>query len=183
VITFRTLTRPDLLTLRRWLNSPHVYEWWGRHVCPGALGGAGQNAATEAQVESKYGPDIDHDGPSHRFIIEFDGAPIGLIQWYRLRDFEDYARAIGEDPATTAGIDLLIGEASAIGRGHGTHAIDAFVTSIVFREKNVDRIIAGPAARNAKSIRAFEKTGFRLVRSASIEGEPNPEAIMIRTKT
>ena len=85
---------------------------------PGALGGTGENAATAAQIEAKYGPAIDHGGTTHRFIIVHEGAAIGLIQWYHLRDFADYARAIGEDPAATGvGIDLLIGEPDAIGRG------------------------------------------------------------------
>ena len=182
MITFRALTRSDLPTLRRWLNTPHVYEWWGRHVGPGSLGGAGDAAATKAQVEAKYGPTIDHGGTTYRFIIELDGAPIGLIQWYHLRDFSDYSRAIGEDPTGAAGIDLLIGETSAIGRGHGTRAVEKFVTAIVFRAKDVERIVAGPAATNARSIRVFEKTGFQHVRLTTLADEPIPEAIMIRTR-
>jgi aminoglycoside 6'-N-acetyltransferase len=183
VIAFRSLARSDLPMLRRWLNTPHVYEWWGCHVCPGALGGAGKNAATEAQVEAKYGSEIDHGGTTHRFIIEHEGAPIGLIQWYHLRDFAAYARAIGEDPAATTGIDLLIGEPGALGQGLGTRAIDAFVTSVVFRGSDVDRVLAGPAATNARSIQVFAKAGFRRVRSVSLAAEPVPEAIMVRLKT
>ncbi len=96
MIAFHPLARSDLPMLRRWLNTPHVYEWWGCHVGPGALGGAGKDAATETQVEAKYGPIIDHGSATHRFIIEHAGAPIGLIQWYHLRDFAGYARAISE---------------------------------------------------------------------------------------
>ena len=183
VIAFRSLARSDLPMLRRWLNTPHVYEWWGCHVCPGALGGAGKNAATAAQVEAKYGPDIDRHGTTHRFIIEHGDAPIGLIQWYHLRDFSDYARAIGEDPAAAAGMDLLIGEPAVLGQGLGTRAIDAFVTSVVFRSNDVDRVIAGPAATNARSIRVFAKADFRRVRSVSLADEPVPETIMVRTKS
>ena len=182
MVTFRALARSDLPMLRRWLNTPHVYEWWGRHAGPGALGGAGTAAATEAEVEAKYGPGLDHGGTTHRYVIEHAGVPIGLIQWYHLRDFADYARAIGEDAATSVGMDLLIGEPSAIGRGLGSRAIDEFATSIVFREQDVDRIVSGPAATNARSIRAFEKAGFQRVRSAAVQGEPVPEAILVRTK-
>src|SRR5579871_3722029 len=93
-IAFRALTRADFPSLQRWLNSPHVYAWWGRQAGPGALGGAGPDAATKEQIEVKYGPEVDGLGITHRFIIEFEGASIGLIQWYRLRDFTDYARAM-----------------------------------------------------------------------------------------
>ncbi len=184
MITFRTLTRSDLPTLQRWLNTPHVYEWWGRHVGPGALGGTGPNAATAAQVEEKYGSIIDHGGTTHRFIIEHDSVPIGLIQWYHLSDFPDYARAIGEDAAAPGvGLDLLIGEPEALGRGLGTRAISQFVTSVVFPHSKTDRIVVGPAATNARSVRAFEKAGFRHARVVTLPDEPMPEAIMIRTKT
>lgn len=183
MITFRALARSDLRMLRRWLNTPHVYEWWGCHVGPGALGGAGENAATAAQVEAKYGPDIDRNGTTHRFIIGHGGAPIGLIQWYHLRDFAAYARAIGEDPAGTAGMDLLIGEPGALGQGLGTRAIDTFVRTVVFHGNDVDWVLAGPAATNARSIRVFAKAGFRRVRFVSLADEPAPEAIMVRSKT
>lgn len=183
MITFRALARTDLLQLRCWLNTPHVYEWWGRHVCPGALGGTGENAATEAQVEAKYGPDLGHGGPTHRFIIEHEAAPIGLIPWYHLSDFAAYTHAIGEaSPAGAVGIDLLIGEPGALGRGLGTSAIDQFVTSIVFSHDGVDRVIVGPASTNVRSIRAFEKAGFRPVRVVTLADEPRPEAIMIRKR-
>jgi aminoglycoside 6'-N-acetyltransferase len=183
MIALRPLARSDLPTLQRWLNTPHVYEWWGGHVGPGALGGAGQNAATAAQIEAKYGPDIDHGGTTQRFIIEHNRSPIGLIQWYFLSDFADYARAIGEESASAAGVDLLIGEPDAIGRGLGPRAIDAFVTSVVFQRPEVDRVVGGPAASNARSLRAFAKAGFQPVRMVSIEGEPLPEAIVVRIRT
>lgn len=182
MITFRALARSDLPMLQRWLNTPHVYEWWGRHAGPGSLGGPGKDAATEAEVEAKYEPALDHRDSTYRFIIEHEGAPIGLIQWYHLRYSPEYARAISEDPAQCSGIDLLIGEPDAIGRGLGSRAIDQFVTSIVFRQNNVDRVVTGPAKTNGRSIRAFEKAGFRLVRFASIEGELMPEAVMVRDK-
>lgn len=183
MISFRPLARSDLPILRHWLNTPHVYEWWGRHVGPGSLGGAGVAAATEAEVEAKYGATIDHGGTTHRFIIEIEGAAIGLIQWYHLRHFADYARTIRENPAHSAGMDLLIGEPEAINRGLGSQAIHQFVTSIIFHRPDVTRVVTGPAETNARSIRAFEKAGFKLVRVAPIEGEPTPEAVMVRDKT
>ena len=182
MISFRVLARSDLPTLRRWLNTPHVYEWWGRHAGPGALGGQGKDAATETEVEAKYGPTLDHGGTTHRFIIEHEGAPIGLIQWYHLRDFAEYARTISENPTRCAGLDLLIGEPKAINRGLGSRAIEQFVTSIIFRQPDVARAVTGPAKNNARSVRAFEKAGFRTVRFASIKGEPTPEAVMVRDK-
>jgi aminoglycoside 6'-N-acetyltransferase len=179
-IAFRPLERADLVRLRSWLNAPHVHRWWGRNSGPGSLGGSGAEAATAEEVEAKYGPGIDAGGPTHRYIITCDGVPAGLIQWYRLADFADHARAIGEDPSGAAGIDLFIGEPGLTGRGLGARALDAFVTSIVFHERDLGRVVAGPAEGNARSIRAFEKAGFRLARHASVPGEPEREAVMVR---
>ena len=64
-ISFRRLTRADLEALRRWLNEPHVSEWWGASSGPDALGGQGEHAATAEQVETKYGPTIDSEGTRH----------------------------------------------------------------------------------------------------------------------
>jgi aminoglycoside 6'-N-acetyltransferase len=182
VIVFRPLARSDLPTLQRWLNTPHVYEWWGRQAGPGALGGAGPDAATAEQVDAKYGATIDHGGATHRFIMEHQSSSIGLIQWYRLSDYADYSRAIGEDPARAASLDLFIGESFALGRGFGTQAIESLVTSQIFRERDIDRVVAGPAATNARSIRVFAKAGFKPVRVVTLADEPLPEAILIRHK-
>ncbi len=148
----------------------------------GALGGDGDDAATEIQVEAKYGPDLDNGGPTHRYLIEVDGAAVGLIQWYRLSDFPDYARAVGEDPTDSAGIDFFIGGPAALGRGLGARSIEAFITTVVFRTNGVARAVAGPAEDNLRSIRTLERAGFRRVRNATVAGEPGPEAVMVRPK-
>jgi RimJ/RimL family protein N-acetyltransferase len=182
LITFRPLARTDLRLVRQWLNTPHVYAWWGAGCGEGALGGPGDDAATLDQVEEKYGPTIDGGGTTHRYVIEVEGAPIGLIQWYRLADFPDYARDIGEDPAGAAGIDLFIGEVSALGRGVGSDALRQFVMVVVFRHRDIERAAGGPALNNVRSIRAFEKAGFTRMRDARVPGEKVPEAVMVLSR-
>ena len=175
-ITFRPLRRADLHRVRDWLNEPHVAAWWGAWSGPGGLGGA----ATTEQVEAKYGPSLDGAGPTHRFVILVDGSPVGLIQWYRLADFPDYAAAIGE--ADGAGVDVFVGDAGRVGRGLGTAAIDHFVASVVFAQPGIGRCVAGPDVRNERSIRAFTNAGFRWARDATVPGEPAPEHVMVRDR-
>ena len=80
-LTFRPLTLDDLDRIRRWLNTPHVYEWWGVSSGPGSLGGTDDDAATAAQVYEKYAPGIATDeATTHRHVIVADGRPVGLIQ-------------------------------------------------------------------------------------------------------
>jgi aminoglycoside 6'-N-acetyltransferase len=177
-VAFRRLRRADFDRLRGWLNQPHVYAWWGVDATADGLGGPGPQAATAAQVEAEYGPAADGLDPTAQFVILVDGDPVGLIQWYRLHDFPEYARAI-EEPRG-AGVDLLIGDPTLVGRGIGPLAIDRFVREVVFAEPEVRRCVAGPDVRNTRSIRAFTKAGFEWVRDAAVPGEAGPEHVMVR---
>jgi aminoglycoside 6'-N-acetyltransferase len=179
-ITFRPLQASDLPRLVDWLNEPHVFAWWGEPASPGGLGGTGEHAATLDAVQAEYGPAIDGPGSTRHFVIVIDEAPVGLIQWYRLRDEPRYAAEIGE--LDGAGVDLLIGDPGHVGRGLGAAVIDAFVTGVVFAQAGVDRCVAGPDVRNTRSIGAFAKAGFRPVRDAAVSGEPEPERVMVRDR-
>lgn len=180
-VSFRRLARGDLPTLQRWLNTPHVYEWWGVTSGPDSLGGPGADAATDAQMEEKYGAPLDHGDTTHRHIITVDERSIGLIQWYRLADEPEYAAHIGETDPGGAGIDLLIGEIDAIGRGLGAAVLDSYISTVVFADPAVTRVIGAPHHSNTRSCRAFEKAGFVFVRDAQIPDE-GPERVHVRTR-
>jgi RimJ/RimL family protein N-acetyltransferase len=102
-----------------------------------------------------------------------------MIQWYPLAAYPDYTAELGESPDGTAGIDLLIGDASCVGRGVGSAAIRAYADTVVFAQPAVRRCIGAPDVRNGRSIRAFEKAGFRFVRDAVVTGEAAPEHVMV----
>ena len=178
-VGFRRLTSDDLPMLRDWLNAPHVYEWWGESSGPGSLGGPGELAASLSDVEAKYGADIEHGSSTHRYVILLSDRPIGLIQWYRLADELDYAVAVGEDPEGAVGLDLLIGEVDAVGRGIGAVVLRAFVDQIVFADPKFTRAMAGPHPENIRSVRAFEKAGFSFRRTVMIP-DHGPELVMVR---
>ena len=48
-----------------------------------------------------------------------------------------------------------------------------FVEDIVFARPETVAVIAGPNKRNAASVRAFEKAGFRVVREFHEDDEPH----------
>jgi aminoglycoside 6'-N-acetyltransferase len=180
-ISFRPLGRDDFPLLTDWLNTPHVYEWWGSRAVPESLGGAGADAATLDAVTAKYDEELADPGVEH-YVIEVGGRAVGLIQTYLLVASPDYAHQIGEPAERAAGVDLLIGDPTAVGHGLGPRVIDEFVRTIVFARPDVDRCVAGPDVRNTRSIRAFEKAGFRAVRDATVSGGGSaPERIMVRT--
>ena len=182
-ITFDALDRTHLPALTRWLNTPHVYEWWGVSSGPGSLGGSGSDAATEQQVYEKYAPGLDPDSAgTRRYIIAVDARAIGLIQWYPLAGEAEYAAAIGESAPGGAGIDLFIGEPESVDRGVGSAALDAFVRSVVFADPVITRAIGAPHPNNSRSCRAFEKAGFAFVRDSDVPGT-GPERVHVRHRS
>ena len=181
-VEFRALALTDLAQLRDWLNTPHVYEWWGVDSGPGSLGGAGDDAATDAQVHEKYAPGVAADhATTHRFVIVHDGRDVGLIQHYRFADEPEYAAHIGETTPGGAGIDLFIGVVDAVGGGLGARVLDAYVGDVVFADPEITRAIGAPHPNNRRSCRAFEKAGFVFVRDTVVP-ESGPERVHIRTR-
>ncbi len=78
-----------------------------------------------------------------------------------------------------AGIDLLIGEPKSCGRGLGPKLISLGVNLIWERYPEIQRAMAGPSWRNARSTRAFEKAGFVPVRRVAVPGEADEELVMV----
>jgi aminoglycoside 6'-N-acetyltransferase len=162
-IGFRSLAPSDLDLLHRWLNNDFVARWW-----PGW--------PSLAQVRARYQPRIEGREPTKCYIFEVEAAPLGFIQCYYIRDWPEYA--IGEEGANAAGIDLFIGERERAYRGLGPRIIREFLRGVVVREYRVDSCIIGPAQNNHAAIRAYEKAGFRYLKTVSIPGELEPEYLM-----
>jgi aminoglycoside 6'-N-acetyltransferase len=156
-ITFRPLDRSDFPLLREWLSAPHVDAWWHEPL-------------DLASVEAKYGPRVDGAEPTHVFVIEHDGRPIGWIEWYLWSDYPAHALQLGVE-LTSAGIDLAIGEAAMTGLGLGPIAISEFLTRVVFENPNVTAVITDPEEGNVRSLRAFEKAGFAMAYTVQLTGE------------
>lgn len=103
-----------------------------------------------------------------------------MLQHYRIGDDPEYAEALalGED---AVGVDLFIGEADLVGRGHGPAMIRQFLRDVAFPFHGVEVCVIGPSVKNAAAIRAYEKAGFRPLRTVQIPGEPDPEFLMRAT--
>jgi len=179
-VAFRPLRPDDFAQLRDWLNEPHVFAWWGVGAASDGLGGRGDDAATLPAVDAAYRPAVEGRDPTFNSLIVVDGTPIGLIQWYRLASYPTYAAAIGEPDG--AGVDLFLGDPTTIGQGLGPTVIDRFVTEVIFAEPDVRRCVTGPDPENRRSVRAFERAGFRWVRDAVVPDEPGREHVMVRDR-
>jgi aminoglycoside 6'-N-acetyltransferase len=135
--------------MHEWLRREHVRRWWDEHE-------------SYKDVAEHYLPAIEGRKPSDLYLILLDSRPVGFIQTYLVADYPDFAALVGLG-AGVAGVDLFVGEEGLTGKGLGTEVLRAFVRDVVFAEPGATACIADPDVRNAASIRAFEKAGFRRV--------------------
>jgi aminoglycoside 6'-N-acetyltransferase len=156
-ISFRPLGRSDFSMLQEWLAAPHVNAWWRERL-------------DLAGVEATYAPRVDGVEPTHVFVMEHSGRPVGWIQWYFWSDYPQHAAQVRADLAS-AGIDLAIGERTMTGLGLGPVAICNFLTQIVFADQRVTAVITDPEKGNLRSLRAFMKAGFKLTDTVQLAGE------------
>lgn len=164
-VTFRPLERGDFPLMQRWLNTPHVVRWWDK---PGP--------ALE-EVESKYLPRILGEELTDCYVVLEDGREIGYVQTYIIADHPEYHKLV-DVPERAAGLDVFIGELDCVHRGLGPHLLREFMRTIVFDEPGVESCIIGPAMSNASAIRAYEKAGFRHLKTIMIPDEEEPERLM-----
>jgi RimJ/RimL family protein N-acetyltransferase len=166
LLGFRLMAMDDLPLLHRWLRVPQVLEWWWGGVAP-----------TYAAVAEKYGPYTGGGTPTDAYLILYADDPIGYIQTYRIRDYPEYAAAVGAEEEA-AGVDLLIGETAYLHRGLGSHILRRFLRAVVFAAGDIASCIIGPSEANAIAIRAYEKAGFRYFKTIPSTNEPTPEYLM-----
>lgn len=168
---FAPLREEDLPLIRRWLLEPHVKRWWDDGV---------KTPYPDAVIDD-YREAIEGKDPTYHFLARIDGRPAGMMQHYRIADDPEYAEALalGED---AIGVDLFIGEADLIGRGHGPAMLRQFLRDVAFPFHGVDVCVIGPSVKNGPAIRAYAKAGFRPLREVTVPDEPDPEFLMRLTQ-
>lgn len=136
---FLPMSVADLPVVRRWLEAPHVVEWWGD---------------TREQFALVSG---DLDEPAmNQFIVVTDGRPFAYLQCYDPSAWPE--GGLGLQPDGARGIDQFIGEADMIGQGHGSAFIRRFVDSLLAH--GAPRVLTDPDPENTRAVRAYEKAGF-----------------------
>jgi aminoglycoside 6'-N-acetyltransferase len=165
--TFTPLRDVDLALVRRWLLEPHVARWWDD----------GTKAPYPDAEIADYREAILGNDPTYRYLAVIDRRPVGLFQHYRIRDSPEYAEALalGED---AVGVDLFIGAAELVGRGHGAPMLRQFLRDIAFPFHNLEVCVIGPSVKNVPAIRAYEKAGFHALKEVQVPGEADPEFLM-----
>ena len=132
------MTSVDLPLIKRWLETPHVSEWW-------------HDPAEQFELVSG---DLNHPDMA-QFIVRADARPFAYLQCYNLSAWNT---GLGPQPDGTRGLDQFIGEADMLGRGHGSAFIRAFADNLL--ASGTPRVVIDPDPGNARAIRAYEKSGF-----------------------
>ncbi|MFJ9696446.1 GNAT family N-acetyltransferase [Kitasatospora sp. NPDC101183] len=156
----------DLETLVAWMNDPEVAEFWQL---------AGPPAVTEAHLR----PQLEGDGRSVPCLGLLDGEPMSYWEVYRA-DLDPLARHYPARPHDT-GIHLLLGPTTARGRGLGAVLITAVAALLLCRLDACERVVAEPDVRNRRSVRAFERAGFRA--DAELDLPDKRAALMVRARS
>jgi RimJ/RimL family protein N-acetyltransferase len=159
-LRFRPLELEALPLLHRWMHSPHAERWWGRERSLG-------------EVIAEYSAHITGRVPIYPFMVWYDAAPIGLVEWVRFGDFPELMKVYQLDDPDAVGCDVLIGEECFAHHGLGGPMVTRFLRDFPFRNPKHNACYIDPEKENLIAIRAYEKAGFRFVRDATDEdGSP-----------
>jgi aminoglycoside 6'-N-acetyltransferase len=136
---FRSVAPDDLPLIRRWLERPHVREWWGEP--------SEQFGLVSEDLEE---PAMD------QYLVVLQDRPFGYLQCYVQARWPE--NGLGQHPRGTRGIDQFIGEPDMVGRGHGSGFIRQFVGGLL--AGGAPRVLTDPDPVNERAVRAYEKAGF-----------------------
>jgi aminoglycoside 6'-N-acetyltransferase len=160
----RDWTEADIPILAKWMSDPRVLRYFAGRDDP----------HDEARMRAIYFEECE----DIRCVFEFDGAPIGYIQFCP-HEQGDYGFAPDE---RGWGIDLYIGEPVYWQRGIGARVVRASAEYLLASGR-ADRVTIDPEIWNARAIRSYEKAGFAkwrfLPRAELHEGEMRDAWLMV----
>ena len=149
-ISFEPVAERHYPLLRRWLNAPHVRQWWG-----------------DPETELGHIVDMVEGRDTTRpYIFHVNGEPTGYIQVWLIGPHQTEAWSkdnpwLMELPSHAVGVDLSIGEADRLAKGIGSAVLRCFVDKL--KAEGHTAIIIDPDPENSRAVRAYGKAGFTPV--------------------
>ncbi len=164
-IMFEPLSTDHFNLLHKWIQEPHVWQWWGEG-----------KSWTCDEIKEKYSSyTLRHKVERgvkktiHPFIIKLQGKPIGFIQYYNAFDFPrtgfDVQSIWDGKSGTLAALDFYIGDPTYIGKGLGSEVLRIFLQNQVF--KQYDASLVDPEKNNKTALKAYAKSGFSTIKDLS----------------
>jgi ribosomal protein S18 acetylase RimI-like enzyme len=156
-ITFIPLHTSYFPVLLKWLETPHVKNWWDQDV-----------SYTMALIHEKYGAYSKGykliagiQKPIQSFIIHHNHIPVGYIQMYNAYDFH-VSDALSGLPKNLGAIDMFIGEATYLRQNIGSSAIQLFLEQHLYPRYQYALVV--PDYANEIAIKTYEKAGFTILK-------------------
>ena len=140
----------DFALIARWLNEPHVREWWDPDG----------PVATAETARRDYGPYTEPSSPGSSCFIELDERPVGFLQFYPWSSETEYCRKVGitVEPSAWA-FDVFIGEPAVVGTGVATRALDMVCRHVV-DDLGATAVVIVTEMGNVRAHHVYEKLGF-----------------------
>ncbi|MEN8650271.1 GNAT family N-acetyltransferase [Streptomyces sp. 21So2-11] len=156
----------DLATVHAWMNDPQVARFWETAEPAEKIG-----EYLRGQLASSY---------STPYIGCLDGTPMSYWELYRA-DLDPLLAGRYDAVPHDAGVHLLLGPSDVRGRGLGADLLRAVSGWQLTSLPDAQRVVAEPDVRNVRSVRVFERAGFRKVRE--LELADKRAALMVRERT
>lgn len=150
--------------MHSWFNDPAVAEFW--------------NMAWPASEVASYLDRQHNSAHSAPYVGELDGVAMSYWELYRA-DLDPLA---AHYPARRydAGVHLLLGPPDYRGSGLAVPLLRVVSTWLLEADAGATRVVAEPDVANHRSIRAFERAGFR--RQAELDLPTKKAALMVRDR-
>jgi aminoglycoside 6'-N-acetyltransferase len=157
-VTFSALTASHFPLLLQWLEAPHVKPWWHPDI-----------RWTPERIKEKYDSYVQGykfkqgiKKPIQAYIVYAEENPRVYVQVYNAHDSprED---SWDDFPISLASLDIFIGEEAFLGQGLGALILKQFLSEYV--DPHYDACFLDPDTANIKAIRAYEKAGFKRIRT------------------
>lgn len=145
MVRLRPATPDDAPLLRHWDEQPHV-----------AASGADFDWSWEVELART---------PAWRELLigELTGPPPRPVGFLQIIDPErEDSHYWGDVAPDLRAIDIWIGEAADLGRGHGSEMM-RLALARCFASPSVSAVVIDPLASNTRAHRFYERLGFRLV--------------------
>ena len=151
LVRIRDFTGDDLPLMLKWLTDDRVLEYYeGRDV--------------RFTMDTLAAHFLEEIPGGFRVIIEYGDQPVGYGQAYQLSgemfgeyDYPDNGKVV-------YAMDQFIGEPDCRNRGIGTEFLQMMASYLKTR-KGADSVLLDPHQNNHRAIRAYEKAGFRIIKS------------------
>lgn len=147
-VTFTPTTATDQALLLRWLDKPHVREFWDN-----------SEAHRQNMLNFLQGAKDQLD----YYIGYWNETPYALLLTSDCTlDAPEEFRALLQQTGKTFSIDFTIGEENFLGKGLGAPTLQAFMQYICKEvDPEVTTFIIDPAIDNTRAIHVYEKAGFK----------------------